>query len=336
MSNMIDFVNNRSAWEPQDLLSEDSWKYYLTPADITELDNALGYVVSNNITLELMSMDNFVLPSFGFKLKDIRRAIESDRGITVLKGLPVARYSRHELTLIFTGIGVYLGYPLRQSLDGELLQEVYNKGESLYANTGRGTNSSDPLPWHTDRSDIVSLLCISKSETGGESKLASLTNVFNKIKIERPDLAETLCSPYFHGRAPFERGGLQPWYSLPIFTEYQGKFASRYLRRFIELGQDHPEVPRFTALQIEALDYLDARLEKEDVCLNLAFDEGDMQFINNFTICHSRNAYTDSKAQSRLLMRLWLAAYAGRDLAPEFSPLYGTTQGGVARGGILF
>lgn len=217
-----------------------------------------------------------------------------------------------------------------------MLQEVYNKGENLYANTGRGTNSSDQLPWHTDRSDIVSLLCISKSVTGGESKLASLTNVFNKIKAERPELAQALCSPYFHGRAPFEREELKPWYALPVFTEFQGKFASRYLRRFIELGQANPDVPRFTELQIEALDYLDTRLEKDDVCLNLAFDEGDMQFINNFTICHSRNAYTDSKDQSRLLMRLWLAAYAGRDLAPEFAPLYGTTQGGISRGGILF
>lgn len=118
MSNMIEFINDRSAWEPLELLGEDSWKYYLTEIDITELDNALAYVVSNNITLESMTMDNFVLPNLGEKLKGIRSAIENDRGITVLKGLPVSRYSRDELQLIFTGVGVYLGYPLRQSLAG--------------------------------------------------------------------------------------------------------------------------------------------------------------------------------------------------------------------------
>ena len=336
MSNSIGYINDKSAWEPKDLISEDGWKYYFSDEDLSEIDSAVKSLVDLSVGLDKISRRNFPLPKLSSQLKKVRTAIENDRGIVVLKGLPVTSYTREELKIIYMGIGIHLGFPLRQGLQGELLQEVYNKGENLYANTGRGTNSSDKLPWHTDRSDIVSLLCISKSAVGGESKLASLTNVFNKIKKERPDLAEVLCSDFYHGRAPFESEDLTPWYKLPVFTQFNGKFASRYLRRFIELGQDHDDVPCFSSKQIEALDYLDARLEDEDVCLHLAFDEGDIQFINNFTICHSRNPYTDSENQSRLLMRLWLAAYEGRDLVPEFAPLYGATEGGVSRGGILF
>ncbi|WP_111977036.1 TauD/TfdA family dioxygenase [Algibacillus agarilyticus] len=335
MNKSIAFINDRSAWQPADLQADSSWRYYLTDVDISEIDFALIQFSQSGVTLNQITMENFVLPQLSQKLIAIRSAIENDLGLVVIKGLPVDNYTKEQLKILFLGIGCYLGHPLPQSLEGELLQEVYNKGENLYAQAGRGTNTSDQLPWHTDRSDIVSLLCINKSATGGESKLASLTNVYNKIKKERPDLAEVLCTDFYHGRAPFEADGLSAYYQLPVFTSHNDKFASRYLRRFIELSQDIEGVPSLTAIQIEALDYLDMRLNQDDVCFNLSFDKGDIQFINNFTICHSRNTYTDTTEYSRLLMRLWLAAYEGRNLAPEFEPLYGTTQGGVVRGGIL-
>ncbi|WP_440904245.1 TauD/TfdA family dioxygenase [Catenovulum sp. SX2] len=335
MNTQLDFITDRSAWQPQTLLQDDSWKYYLTAQDLTEIDAALAKAEAAKLSLSQINQHTFVLPTLSKTLVAMRQDVENDLGLKVIKGLPVAKYSKDALKIIFLGIGHYLGWALPQSLHGELLQEVFNRGENLYANSGRGTNTSDKLPWHTDRSDVVSLLCINKSATGGESKLASLTNVYNKIKQERPDLAEVLCSNFYHGRAPFEDKSLSPWYQLPIFTQCKGKFASRYLRRFIELSQDYPDVPKLTDLQVEALDYLDNRLEQPDVCFNLQFDVGDIQLVNNFTICHSRNTYTDTPEHTRLLMRLWLAAYEGRTLAPEFEPLYGSVEGGVKRGGIL-
>ena len=333
---IIDYIDDRSAWTPQDLAQDDSWKVYLTDDHIAEIDSALANCQSSIGALTDISRETFPLRELADTLQSVADYLENDRGLTILKGLPVDRYSKDDLRVIFIGLGCYIGFPLRQSTAGEIIQDVYDQGENLYANSGRGTNSSNKLPWHTDRCDVVSLLCQSKAAHGGESKLASLTNVYNKILAEEPDLAESLCQPYYHGRAPFERSDAQPWYSLPVFTTHEGKFASRYLRRFIEIGQDHSDVPRFTDRQVEALNYLDKRLEQDDVCLYLPFDEGDIQLLNNFTICHSRNEYRDSDHQSRFLFRLWLAAYQGRTLDPLFAPLYGKTQGGVPRGGILF
>ncbi len=336
MNSSIEIIKDRSVWQPEDLRQETDWKYFFSENDVKEIDEALSFVKSKSYTLSDINIDNFQLHDIAKELRKVESYVEEDRGVFILKGLPVDKYSHEDLKIVYMGIGVQFGYPLRQSLKGELLQDVYNQGENLYGNTGRGTNSSDRLPWHTDRCDIVSLLCISQSASGGESKLASLTNVYNKIKQERPELAEILCSPYFHGRAPFEKDNLSPYYTLPVFTSYQGKFASRYLRRFIEISQEIEGVPKFSALQIEALDYLDKRLEDSDVCLDIPFDKGDIQIVNNFCICHSRNSYVDTPSQQRKLMRLWLAAYQGRDLSPEFSPLYGETKGGKVRGGILF
>ncbi|MCG8316390.1 MAG: TauD/TfdA family dioxygenase [Pseudomonadales bacterium] len=334
--NSLQRIKDASAWEPADLLANDDWIYRLTDADIDEINAALNICSSRISDLTDINQSNFPLVEVGKKLNWVADYIENNRGVAVLKGLPVNNYSKKELQIIYIGMGTYIGAPLKQSTQGEVIQDVYDKGENLYANTGRGTNSSNRLPWHTDRCDVVSLLCLNKAAEGGESKLASLTNVYNKILEEHPDYAAALCQPFYHGRAPFEPEDVRQWYALPVFTQFNGKFASRYLRRFIEIGQDYAEVPRFRDVQVEALNYLDARLNDPDVCLDLPFDVGDIQFLNNFVICHSRNEYRDSPQESRFLFRLWLAAYNGRDLDPAFEPLYGVTAGGQLRGGIWF
>lgn len=332
----IDYITDRSAWEPEDLKQSLDWQYRLSSEDIVELKGALLECQKSITELRDISRDNFPLNKLSDTLNWVGESLENNRGIVIVKGLPIEQFTKEELRILYIGIGNYVGIPLKQSTQGEIIQDVYDQGENLYANSGRGTNSSNRLPWHTDRCDVVSLLCLNKSEVGGESKLASLTNVYNKIKQERPELAEVLCAPFCHGRAPFERDDAQPWYELPVFTQYEGKFASRYLRRFIEIAQEYQDVPRFSDLQVAALDYLDTRLDQADVCLDLPFERGDIQFLNNFTVCHSRNEYQDSEQHARFLFRLWLAAYRGRDLDPAFKPLYGATKGGQNRGGIWF
>lgn len=334
--NIIGFIKDKSAWTPQDIMDDNSWKYYLSDDDITEIDHALKVCMSRIKALNEITQNNFPLENIKNTLRYISNYLEDDRGIFILKGLPVKKYSKDELQIIFIGLGVYIGIPLRQSTEGEIIQDVYDKGENLYSNTGRGTNSSNKLPWHTDRCDVVSLLCINKANKGGESKLASLTNVYNQIKKERPDLAATLCSPFYHGRAPFEMKASRRWYEMPIFTMYNDKFAARYLRRFIEIAQEYEDVPRFTELQVEALNFLDFKFNQPSVCLDLSFDVGDIQLVNNFVVCHSRNEYTDTKEHTRFLLRLWLSAYNSRYLDPSFEPLYGNIKGGELRGGILF
>ena len=332
----MEIITDASAWEPADLRASDDWIYRLTEADIEEIDAALVTCRNQVTDIKDINQSNFPLEEVGTRLNWVADYIENVRGVVVLKGLPVTKYSKQELQMIYIGMGTYIGAPLKQSTQGEIIQDVYDQGENLYAITGRGTNSSNRLPWHTDRCDVVSLLCLNKAAVGGESKLASLTNVYNKIYQEHPEYAEALCEPFYHGRAPFEPEDVRQWYRLPVFTNFNGKFASRYLRRFIEIGQDYEEVPRFKEVQVDALNYLDARLNDPDVCLDLAFDVGDIQFLNNFVICHSRNEYRDSDQESRFLFRLWLAAYNGRDLDPAFEPLYGVTAGGQLRGGIWF
>jgi len=331
----MDIVNDRTVWSSDDLSDDSSWRYTLDENDIEDLEEGLKAINSSNINIEDISKDNFPLKSFSEKLVEIQDYIEHDRGIFTLKGIPVGKYSRIDLQRIFIGMNSHLGTPVIQSTEGELIHEVMDKGENLYGDKGRGTNTKERLPWHTDRSDVVTLLCIRPAANGGESMIASLTKLYNSIKQERPDLAEVLCNPYFHARAPFECTGLSRWYKLPVFTVCKGRFAGRYLRHFITISQDVPEAPRLSAIQIEALDYMDKRLHEPDHCTKLLFEVGDMQILNNFTTVHSREQYTDDEDKKRYLLRAWLSMPNSRELMEDFSELYGDTAAGALRGGIL-
>lgn len=94
----------------------------------------------------------------------------------------------------------------------------------------------------------------------------------------------------------------------------------RQKRRYIETAQRFSEVPRLSALQLEALDWVDRICN--DPAWHLSFDmqAGDMQIGNNFSILHSRTAYVDFEAQERrrLLLRIWMTLPDGRALPQVF------------------
>jgi hypothetical protein len=56
--------------------------------------------------------------------------------------------------------------------------------------------------------------------------------------------------------------------------------------------------------QIEALEAMQIIAQKYQ--LRLKAQPGDLTFVNNFAILHSRDAFEDTKEQSRHLVRMWL------------------------------
>jgi len=244
------------------------------------------------------------------------------------------------------GLGAHIGVAVHQNADGELIGEVRDE-ERLYGEvlqpgvpkdgerTSRAkSRSSGPLRWHTDRCDVVALLCVRSARQGGVSRVVSVPAASNVIRERRPDLHALLCSDYHRTRQGEELGGERACYALPIFAARDGRFTTQYSRTFVEAAQKVPGIPRLTPAQDEALDMLAA------VCDELAFEmelrPGDMQFLNNHVIYHGRTAYVDEPGmdQDRLLLRLWLAPPNSRPLPEGFETLWGRVEGGAVRGGI--
>ena len=62
------------------------------------------------------------------------------------------------------------------------------------------------------------------------------------------------------------------------------------------------------------MDLLDALVNEPGIALSMAFRAGDLQFLHNHQILHSRNDFVNwpEPARHRHLLRLWLAPEAAR------------------------
>ena len=341
-----------AAWTGAELERSGDWIRTLTAAHLQEIDEALAEV--RHLPLFGFGRDAFPLRATADLLRatadllgEISEELENGRGAVRLRGLDVARYSEDELRQVFWGIGCHLGVPLFQNARHEIMGEVRDEArlaEKTYepvepgkiASSRSRTRGTGPLRWHTDRCDVIALLCVRNASAGGVSKLASIVTIYNEILRRRPDLLELLCQDYWRARPRDEDGATtQRAFAMPVFAVQDGKLTCQYSRTYVEQAQEFPEVPRLTAAQNEALDLL-AQVA-EETCLYCPFEAGDIQLLNNHVIFHGRTAYEDDvdAKQDRLLFRLWLATANSRQLPAGFDVLWGSTEPGAIRGGVV-
>src|SRR5262245_50287944 len=77
-----------------------SWLVTLSPAEIADLDRALGIAKATGRPLVEIRREDFPLPVLGPRLAQVLDEIYHGRGFVVLRGLPVARYSDDVVGLI--------------------------------------------------------------------------------------------------------------------------------------------------------------------------------------------------------------------------------------------
>jgi hypothetical protein len=303
-----------AGWEPEDLYRTDDWIYRLSDSDIDELVAAIDAVEAKGIDIVDLAPGDFPLPRFGGVLADLRRELMDGRGLGVLRGIPVTELGRERAALAYFGIGTHLGRAISQNAYGHLLGHVRDFGKSFDKPNIRGYQSNASLGFHADHCDFVGLMCMQVSKSGGESRVASAVTLYNRMLAERPALVEELTRDFYwtrHGEVP---PGKQPWYTQPVFCFEKGYFSARGVSAYILKAQGLPGVPPFTPVQEEAM-----ALFRETVpqcAADIAFEQGDIQFLHNHVILHSRNAFVDwpEPERKRHLYRLWLSA--GEDSRP--------------------
>jgi hypothetical protein len=197
--------------------------------------------------------------------------------------------------------------------------------------------STGALRFHTDKTDMLCLLCATNAIEGGVSKVVSSVTLHNEIRRRRPDLLRVLYEPYWRMRPTDEEGDRDDRvFPMPVFARAaDGSFSSQYSRTYISQAQEVPEVPRLTAMQTEAMDMIHAI--GEEVCLHAPFEVGDMQFLNQHVTYHGRTQFTDDAATGarRVLLRMWLAGRFTRMLPDGHAIQWGDTRAGALRGGAL-
>jgi Taurine catabolism dioxygenase TauD, TfdA family len=338
------------AWLGRDMARSTRWQRDLPADAVAEIDAALRGVQRRRLSWPEITRDDFPLPTMADLFAEIAEELENGSGMMKLRGLPVARYSEAELRQIYFGIGAHVGRPVFQNRSGEKMRAIHDEGGDLGKRYGQiaapadgngpflssyaRTLSNGRLRMHTDRTDVVCLLCVRQAKSGGGSKICSSVAIHNAMLERRPDLLELLFQDYWRSRLGEESDKAESVYALPIFGLRDGRFTSHYSLTYIEAAQLVPDVPKLTAAQRGAIDLLMAL--SEELSFEMSLAPGDIQFLNSHVTYHGRTPFEDDKAsgQDRLLLRLWLAMPNSRALPHGQEVLWGVIDGGALRGGI--
>jgi hypothetical protein len=298
-----------SAWRAPQMREREDWIVRLSGADNAELRAALRHARACGLGVPSLGAADFPLPTLAARLRALRDEVVDGRGFVLVRGLRIDDLPAADAALIYWGIGAHMGEGRAQNAQGEVLGHVTDLGIDFRANpNARGYQTSLRLPFHNDQMDMVGLLCLMPARQGGLSRIVSSTALHNAVLERRPDLIETMYQPFAMDRRGEAPAGRAPWYHGALFERAGDRLFCRYNRTYIDSAQRFAELPRLTGAQRECLELIDALCRESEFCLDMELQRGDMQFVCNFTVLHSRSAYEDwpERERRRYLLRLWL------------------------------
>ncbi|KAJ7826660.1 hypothetical protein B0H13DRAFT_1736488 [Mycena leptocephala] len=306
-------VEGPIVWEGKDWTDESQWVYNLTDDHLQEIDRALTHFESTCLWTRLdkplgfIARETFPLPTLSPELRNLAEVLYNGRGFFVLREIPIDKYSRRELAIVYAGISSHVGSGRgRQDGTNAVLAHIKDLRVSHAhekGGIGNAAYTTDKQVFHTDIGDLIALLSIQSSAHGGVSRLSSSGRVYNEIAKTRPDLVTVLKDNW-----PLDRFGGNPAYAeRPVLYNEDGHVVIQYSRRhFTGYGPQvrSSNIPPISEAQAEALDTLHFLAEKYSLGLN--FQKGDIQYINSMGLLHARDAFTDDEEHTRHLVRLWL------------------------------
>jgi len=310
-------VVDPAGWEPDALRDVAGWSYCITDDDADDLGAGVNAVRRQGVALVDNAREHFPLQRFGSVLSDVRRELMDGRGIVMMRNFPLDRFDREEAAIAYIGLGCWLGQTMSQNRFGHILGHVKDLGGDYADPLTRGYMTRAEMRFHTDACDYVGLLCRQASKRGGASRIASSVTVYNRMLETRPDLVKVLTEDFYRSRSGEASAGDLPYFKQPIFSFTDGYFSATGVGAVIDKAQQLEGVPKFTSLQKEAVEVY--RQTVEDSALDIDFQRGDIQFLNNFVMLHTRREYEDwpQDERKRHLLRLWLYDPAGRIIPAE-------------------
>ncbi|MCP4040100.1 MAG: TauD/TfdA family dioxygenase [bacterium] len=318
-------VRSRACWRAQDIMeATKDWIHELTPAEIDELDAALAHAKGKGVSGTEVTREDFPLPTLAPLLEQANDEVSRGLGLFLIRGLPVRNYSKEDASTIFWGAGTYFGNSWPQNLSGDLLGNLLDTGKKPDDMNVRYYQTNEKLGFHTDGADIVALLCLRVSKSGGGNHFVSSMAIHDEMAEKSPELLECLYEPFCVDWRGDQASGAKPFYTMPIFTRHNGYVSSFYLGEYIESAQRFDEVPKLTPLQRKALNHFESLCWSDEFRIDLQQQPGDMSFISNFVTLHAREKFEDfdDPDEKRHLRRLWLASTRTEHRPPLLQYLY--------------
>jgi Taurine catabolism dioxygenase TauD, TfdA family len=319
-------IDSPAVWHAADVADPAGWTIELSEAEREELAAAARAATEQGRSIATLTVEDAVLPSLAATVDRVVEELTDGPGFVLLRRFPVDLLDEAEIELAYAALGLLLGTPVSQDAEGTLLGHVRDERVERTGPEVRLYRTRQRQDFHTDGADVIGLLCLHPAASGGESRLASSYAVYNEILRRRPDLLEVLYEPMWWDRNGEESPGEPPAYPLPVLRDVDGVPRVFYIGWYIRDAQRHPEVPRLTTAQREALELIETVANDPAFHVEMDFRVGDVQLLNNAKILHSREAYDDAQAlaERRHLLRLWLSAH-------DFSSVEDGLRAGIPR-----
>jgi len=305
-------IDGPSAWRRADLRPED-YRVVLSPACLDEIRRAAEKLRRFPLPTIVQDPAEFDLPHCRAAMTEVKRILERGVRFAIVDRLPLEEIGAAEATAIYWVLASLVARPVAQSLDGKLIYDVRDTGCAALPGSGvRPDQTNIELKFHTDNSynatppEYVVLLCLQGAKSGGHSRAVSFHTVHNALLTRRPEVLPRLCRPFWFDRQREFHPGEDPVFSAPVFTT-GGELRARFSAHQIRGGHALKNEP----VDNEGAEALAAILDVfDDEALSADFDlePGQMQFVNNRTLGHSRTAFEDypEPERRRHLVRLWL------------------------------
>ena len=84
-----------NVWHGKDMARSERWQRRFTPAQLAEIDAALGAAAARGVAWEDAKAADFPLPGLAPLFDDIRDELENGSGLLMLRGIDVGRYTQN-------------------------------------------------------------------------------------------------------------------------------------------------------------------------------------------------------------------------------------------------
>ncbi|MGZ4713232.1 MAG: TauD/TfdA family dioxygenase [Acidimicrobiia bacterium] len=317
-------IASGAVWSASDVGAPATWTDELDDRTRDAIVDSARRAVRDGCTSDTLTADAFASSAFAERVTAWARELRDGRGFVLVRGFPVEDLNPAEIEVGYLGLGLHLGTPVSQDAAGTTLGHVIDERVERSGPEVRLYRTNARQDFHTDGADVIGLLCLTAAKAGGESRIVSAAAVHNELLRRDPGLVDTLYAPMPWDRNGEESPGEAPFYELPVLTDVDGRPRFFYIGWYVRDSQRHPAAPRLTDAQRVAMAEIEAIAGDPAFHVQMDFRPGDIQWLNNSVILHSREAYEDwdEPERRRHLLRLWLRAH-------DFAAVEDLLRGGI-------
>ena len=305
------------AWRRETLQPSD-WTVPIPAECLAELHAALAAFRGNRLPMFLISPEQFELAACRALMGRVKRMLDDGIMFAVLDRLPMDEMDRDESAILYWLLASLLARPVAQKYDGTMVYIVRDTGAKLSPGSGiRPTVTNVDLTFHNDNSynetppDYVALLCQQRAKAGGISRVMSVYTVHNELLAGAPELLPRLYRPFWYDRHKEHAAGEPTVHAAPVFDYAGSGKARRLLARLALLEIRAGYTLRGETIDREgqeALAAVQAVFDRPELRVELDFQPGQIQIVNNRSTGHARTEFSDydEPERRRQLVRLWL------------------------------